>query len=390
MNGQAVAARLYTSQFWLLCFCSFLFFASFNMLIPELPGYLTQLGGEDYKGLIIALFTVTAMISRPFSGKLADRIGRIPVMAFGAMVCFACGFLYPVLSTLSGFFMLRLVHGFSTGFTPTGATAYISDIVPVERRGEAMGIVGTAGTLGMAGGPAVGGLISEYFTLSALFYTSSFLALASIALLFGMKETLPVKQRFAPAMLHVRRIDLFEPRVLMPCLVMLLTAYSYGAVYTLIPDFGAYAGIRNKGLLFTYFTVASLLVRLMAGRASDLYGRPAMLKVSTLVMVVSMAAIAFADDRWSLIAGVTLYGLAQGMTSPTLLAWATDLSDEQHKGRGVSSLFISMEFGIFLGSIISGFMYVNDPGRFPLVFSLCALLNLIAFAYLFHRSRLAQ
>jgi MFS family permease len=47
------------------------------MMIPELSGYLSGLGGADYKGLIIALFTLTAMISRPYSGKLSDTIGRI-------------------------------------------------------------------------------------------------------------------------------------------------------------------------------------------------------------------------------------------------------------------------------------------------------------------------
>ena len=52
------------------------------MIIPELPAFLTSLGGEDYKGLIIALFTLTAGISRPFSGKLADTIGRVPIILF--------------------------------------------------------------------------------------------------------------------------------------------------------------------------------------------------------------------------------------------------------------------------------------------------------------------
>ncbi len=50
------------------------------MLIPELPSYLSNLGGSEYKGLIIALFTLTAGLSRPFSGKLTDTIGRKPVL----------------------------------------------------------------------------------------------------------------------------------------------------------------------------------------------------------------------------------------------------------------------------------------------------------------------
>src|SRR5687767_8109944 len=120
-------ATVYTLKFGLLCASSFLFSASFNMLIPELPAYLSSLGGAEYKGLIIALFTLTAGLSRPFSGKLTDTVGRVPVMAVGSLVCFICGFLYPVLTSVAGFLSLRLFHGFSTGFKPTATAAYIAD-----------------------------------------------------------------------------------------------------------------------------------------------------------------------------------------------------------------------------------------------------------------------
>jgi len=266
MTSGLPASRTYSFQFWMVCVSSLMFFASFNMIIPELPSYLTSLGGADYKGLIISLFTITAMLSRPFSGKLADSIGRVPVMMIGSIVCFVCSMIYPVLTGVIGFFLLRLVHGFSTGFTPTGQTAYLSDIVPANRRGEAMGILGTIGTVGMAGGPALGGFITNHLSQSWMFYCSSALALISIMVLFSIKETLIAKSKFRPSMLRVNRKDIFEPRVLTPCLVMVLCAFSFGTLYTVIPDFGEYVGIRNKGLLFTYFTIASLLVRLVGGK----------------------------------------------------------------------------------------------------------------------------
>jgi MFS family permease len=62
------------------------------------------MGGAEYKGFIIGLFTLTAGISRPFSGRLTDRVGRVPVMAFGSLVCFVCGFLYPVFTTVMPFY----------------------------------------------------------------------------------------------------------------------------------------------------------------------------------------------------------------------------------------------------------------------------------------------
>src|SRR5215217_2520312 len=113
--AQASVESKYTLKFWLLCTSSFLFSSSFNMLIPELPAYLSSLGGAGYKGYIIGLFTITAGLSRPFSGRLTDTIGRVPVMAVGSLVCVLCGLLYPMLTTVAGFLLLRLFHGFSTG-----------------------------------------------------------------------------------------------------------------------------------------------------------------------------------------------------------------------------------------------------------------------------------
>ncbi|HET9487988.1 MAG TPA: MFS transporter [Chryseosolibacter sp.] len=373
---------LYSRQFWFLCLSSLLFFSSFNMIIPELPSFLTSLGGGEYKGLIISLFTVTAMISRPFSGKLADKIGRVPVIMAGSAVCLICSLIYPLLTAVSGFLLLRLIHGFSTGFTPTGQAAYLSDIVPAERRGEAMGFLGTAGTLGMAAGPAIGGMVSNNFGLDAMFYCSSAFALISIIIVINIRETLSSKNRFHYSFLNVKRADLFEPRVLTPCLVMALSAYAYGAMFTIIPDLGEFTGIRNKGLLFTYLTVASLLVRLIGGRASDIYGRKPVLLVSTTTIFIAMMIVAFADSKLELIIGVTIYGLGQGTTSPTLLAWATDLSDINNKGRGIASLYIFMELGIGVGAFASGLIYSNDSANFTITFIVCAALAITGFLYL--------
>jgi len=353
------------------------------MIIPELPAFLTKLGGADYKGLIISLFTLTAMLSRPFSGKLADRLGRKPVIIFGGVVCLICSLFYPWLTTLFGFFLLRFFHGFSTGFSPTGVSAYVSDVIPANRRGEAMGFIGTAGAIGMASGPAIGGGVANQFGLDWMFYLSSFFALIAIAITLGLKETLKEPHEVSFALFKLKKADLFEPLVIAPCLVMVLAAYAYGAVYTLLPDFGQHLGVHNKGLLFTFLTVASLLVRLLAGKASDIFGRVPVLKVTIFLIVLSMAIIGVADKSWMLMAGVSIYGLAQGATSPTLLAWATDLSSDEHRGRGIASLYISMEMGIGFGALISGWVYGNSPANFFLSFAICSLLSLVALIYLF-------
>lgn len=375
---------VYTPGFWLMCLSSFLFFASFNMLLPELPDYLTRLGGADYKGFIIALFTLTAGLSRPFSGKLADTVGRIPVMVFGSLVCFVCGFFYPWTATVAGFLFLRLVHGFSTGFKPTGTAAFVADIVPVERRGEAMGLLGVTGSLGMAAGPSIGGWLATHFSLNTMFYCSSAAALLSLIVQGTMTETLPVtqRQRFSWQLLKLKWDEIIEPRVLAPSLVTLLCLFSYGAVLTVIPDQSGLLGIRNKGLFFTCYTVASLVIRLLAGRASDRYGRVPVLIISSAILAASMALLALARSAEVFLAAAVLFGIGAGLNSPTLYAWTIDLSSEERRGRGVATMYIALEAGIGLGALLAGWIYNNVAGHLSYVHALSALLATVALVYL--------
>ena len=159
----------YGLQYWLLCLSSFLFFTSFNMVIPELPDFMRSLDGEKFIGLHIALFTVTAGVSRPFSGKMTDRWGRIPVMIIGAMVTGIISLFYPFVINIYGFLMLRFLNGFSTGFKPTGTAAYVSDIVPASIRGEAMGIQSFFSMVGMGIGYFISSYIVRFWSMDILF-----------------------------------------------------------------------------------------------------------------------------------------------------------------------------------------------------------------------------
>jgi MFS family permease len=378
------STRLYNIQFWLLCASNFLFSASFQMLLPELPDYLTHLGGAEYKGLILALFTLTAGISRPFSGKLTDTIGRVPIMIFGSLVCVICSALYPLLTTVTGFLLLRLFHGFSTGFKPTATSAYVADVVPFHRRGEAMSVLGMSSSIGMSIAPVIGSAITEGLGINIMFMISSSFALLSVLILVkNMTETLENPQPFSPRLLKINRFEIYEPKALPTFWVQLLVSFSYGAILSLIPDMSKHLGIANKGLFFAVFTLASLFIRLIAGKSSDIYGRVAVLKWSSLVLVISMLMIATAGSFWSFMAAAIVYGLASGMNMPTLQAWAVDLSPEEFRGRGLATMFIALEAGIGLGALISQAIYQNDISKIYMPFYLSAILALVSTVYLF-------
>ncbi|MFC4873783.1 MFS transporter [Negadavirga shengliensis] len=358
----------YTLDFLLLCISSFLFFASFNMIIPELPSYLSSLGGEAYIGYIIALFTLSAGLSRPFSGKLADKIGRIPVMVFGVAVCFFISLLYPLMTTVGGFLLLRFLHGFSTGFTPTGTSAYVADIIPFSKRGEAMGIQSLFGSLGMAAGPALGGYLAGIWGIIPLFYCSSAVSLLSIVILYRLKETLPRREKLNLGHFKLKKNEIIEKRVMGPSLVLFFSVFSFGIVLTIIPDFSVFLGIANKGLFFAVFTLSSLLIRVIAGRASDRYGRIPVLKVAMLTMVLAMILVAQAESRIAFLLAAALYGCAVGMNNPTVTAWTIDLSLEKFRGRALATMYIALEAGIGIGALVSGWLFSVHEQNFQIVF----------------------
>jgi MFS family permease len=373
---------IYTFQFALVCLSSFLFSASFNMLIPELPAYLTAMGGAEYKGLIIALFTLTAGISRPFSGKLTDTIGRVPVMAVGSLVCFVCGFMYPLLTTVAGFLFLRLIHGFSTGFKPTATAAYVADLVPKEKWGEAMGIHGICFSTGLAIGPAIGSTITDHYSINVLFYCSSLFALMSIVILANMKETLPDKARFKFSHLKINKKDIFDWAVLPAVVIIFLTYISYGAILTVISDWSGHLGTSNKGLFFMVFTLTSLLIRFVAGKASDQHGRTLILRVSLGLLALAMFFIAIASSSLMLMLASALYGVATGMLSPTATAWTADLSNPEQRGKAMATMYVSLEAGIGMGALLAGWLFVDDIHMIPVTFYCCSGITILALIYL--------
>jgi MFS family permease len=379
---QKASQTLYTKGFLLLCLSHILFGASFSMIIPELPAYLTSLGGEKYIGLIIALFTLTAGFSRPFSGKLSDTIGRVPVMVVGTIVCVFCSLLYPLVTGVVGFLFLRFIHGFSTGFKPTAATAYAADIVPPHRRGEAMGILGVSLNAGTSGAPPFGSFLVNNYSMDTMFFVSSAVALVSVIILYGMKETLQNKQSFSANMLILKKEEIFHPTGLRPALITFCLYFGFGAILTVVPTQCTYLGIENKGAYLGVITASSIASRLIAGRVSDIYGRLIVLRVAIVCVVGSLIFLGYANSPAWLFSASGVLGFSFGISSPAMFAWAIDRADPAQLGRVLATVYIALEAGIGTGALLSAYLYQNDVSNFTFTFWGIAAVTSLGFFYL--------
>ena len=360
----------------------FFFMTSFNLILPELNNYISILDGADKKGLIITLFTISAAISRPFSGKLADTIGRKKVIYLGIICSFFIMLIYPFSYSVLFFLILRFLHGFSAGFAPTGATALLTDLIPEKSRGHAMGIWGTFISLGIGVGQTLGSWIYLSFGFTILFLIGALFSLIAFILVFWIKETLVNQQKFNFKLLRISWKDVFEPNVLPAAFVMLLSAMCSGMIFVLTPDLSTYLGISNKGFFFGIYVIATILIRLLTSSLSDRIGREKTLLIGCFILVISMLLVGTSNSIVSYIFAAIIFGIATGITSPTMFAWTADLSHEDRRGVGAGTMFIALEFGIMFGALLTLVSYDSSKSTIFITFLIGAIMATIACIYL--------
>ncbi len=365
-----------------MCWALLAFMISFNLFLPELNSFLTDMGGEPYKGLIFFMFSISALISRPFSGKLSDTIGRKKVMYIGVVFGIIAILSYPVFEVIAVFFTLRFIHGISAGFLPTGATALITDVIPTNGRGVAMGIWGTFISVGFGFGNFFATYLEQSLGMTGLFIVAAGFCLLAGFLIMFVRETLPDPQPFQFSHLKVKWNDVIEPSVRPAAFIMFCSATSTGVMFVTTPDISEFLGIENKGWFFLFYMIATIVVRLFASSLSDHIGRRKVLIIGLSFMAISMLTIGFSKEWIQFTIGATLFGVATGISSPTVFAWLADLSPTNRRGVASGTVFMALEFAIMFGALITLSLYDSTILRIPICYTVAASFSLVGVLYL--------
>ena len=111
-------------------------------------------------GTLITINAISSVASTFLAGTFADRFGRKGVMVLSL---FADGILFILMIQANDyltFALLMAARGFSNPLYRVGADAMLADLIPQEDRPEAYALIRMVSNLGIAIGPAVGGLIA--------------------------------------------------------------------------------------------------------------------------------------------------------------------------------------------------------------------------------------
>lgn len=336
---------LFSRDFILTSLSTFTLFASFYFLLITLPIYIEKIGGTESEiGLIIGVFTISAVTLRPFIGQEVDRRGRKIILISGILVFLISMLLYDYTKNVTSLLLLRVLHGVGWGAATTAATTLIADIAPPNRRGEAMGVFGMASNVAMAIGPALSIILLQAYDFSILFSISAGISLVSLLLALPISETM-VKHPKTP---------LFSREALFPSALMFIVSLTYGSIVSFLSLFALKQGIANPGVFFSVFAVTLILVRALAGKLSDIKGRkfviiPGMILISAGLWILSTASV-----LESFLTAALLYGLGFGLVHPSLMAFLVDRVSETGRGAAMGTFTASFDLGIGTGSILLG------------------------------------
>ncbi|HWI61237.1 MAG TPA: MFS transporter [Symbiobacteriaceae bacterium] len=351
---------------YILWACNFVLQMGFSLIMPFLPLYLEELNVHGpavdlWSGIILSANFVVMAIFSPIWGGLSDRTGRKPMMlrsAFGmAAVVWVMGLATSVWHLLG----LRLLQGVAAGFIPA-TMAYMAGIVPRERSGYALGLLGTGATAGVILGPLAGGILSQWIGYRPIFFLTSLSCLVA-----GVVVALTIKEQFTPKprvkgegiMGDFRLVGRY-PIVLAMTVVLFMNTFS---VLTAEPVLARFLKTLDaplawvsflSGLVFSMTGVANLLVAPVAGKLSDRLGSKSLLVACLSGSAVLYIVQGFATATWQMIALRFILGIFTGGLMPAVSGLIARTAPRDLQGRIFGLTNSAIFLGNTLGPLVGG------------------------------------
>ena len=353
---------LLKKPFLLVILINFLLFFSMYLLMPTLPIYALRLGGsKTAAGLIIGLFSVSAVLVRPWFGQLMDSRGRKTVLVIGTIIFFLSTLAYRWTEAVWMLLLLRFVQGVGWGAGSTATGTIAADVIPTFRMTEGMGYYGASSTIAMSFGPALALQMIQSYSFPILFFTSVGFGLAVLIAtvpinyegVHGVNSTtLPADK--GRSQTDAGKLSMIEKTAIAPSLVLLFAAVTFGGIITFLPSYAEFRGVSNVGLFYTVYALVLLVSRPFLGRWADRNGPGPVIILGTLFLIISQIMLMMADNLvWFLVVGF-VYALGFGSVQPVLNAITVSTASVDRRGAANATFFTAWDLGIALGSVSLG------------------------------------
>ncbi len=372
--------------FPVLALCTFSSMIGVGIISPILPLYADQLGATGiWIGAVFGGYSISRAIFMPIIGRYSDRRGRKFFISTGLFVSSLVSLTYILANNIPQLIAVRLVHGAFAGMTVPIARAWVGDIAPRGEEGKWMGYFNAAFTTGMATGPLLGGIITDYYSMEFAFAVMGGVSfVAFVAATFFLHESGQRKEK-DQAELSFRKMSgsslfrgLFMHRM--------MSDLSIGGFVVFFPLYcGVYLGLSVTliGVLLAVSRYLGAFLQILSGRIADRFDRRRLLMMGGLLNFMLLAMIPLASSFWHLLGLLTIRSIGDSIARPAQSA----LSIEEGRRFGMAStmaaLALATSIGMGIGPILNGAFHDYLGGIQPVFYFMAGLglLGIILFSW---------
>lgn len=372
-----IKEKLWNKNFIIACLANFLTACAFNLLMPTIPLYLSEvLKIEASKiGVILSSYALALLLIRPFSGFLVDVYSRKPLYLIG-IVCFILVFFgYYFALTVTFFVILRFIHGLFWGLTSVSANTVAIDIIPASRRAEGIGYFGVTMNIAMALAP---------FIAIKVYDERGFSFLISFALMMGTLAIVAVLFIQIP-----KRIPKSEPKqplsfdrfILIKAIPILLNqlflTFGWGTLAAYAVLYGKSIGVQNSAFFFLFLAGGIILSRVNSGKLVDKGYMHQVILSSSILISLSYLSFSLFHNIYAFNISAFFIGIGYGSLLPALQTIYLNMAPASKRGTANSTYLTGFDLGIGLGMLVGA--SIAEKYDFSVMYLLNSLLCAIAF-----------
>lgn len=369
----AQSTRLITPRFLVVVLSGLCYFLALAMLTPVLPHYVEDsLGaGSVAVGIAVGAFAIGAISLRLYAGRLGDRIGRRVLIIGGALIVALSTLSYGVVHALWWLVLMRVVTGFGEAGFFVGAATMITDLSPVDRRGEAISYWSVAVYGGLSFGPALGEFLRGTARFELTFVVSAALAfVAAVVGLFTVEVEREVTEPPSEQLIHRAAV--------LPGTVLFLGLIPLAGFSAFMPLYASQQLGISSGPIFLLYGILILVVRVVGARLPDRIGGRDTGAIALVLAAVGIGTIAASPTVAGLIVGTAVLAAGMSLMYPALLLLALDGIGDADRASVVGTFSSFFDGSQGIGAFVCGAVVAVSGNRGAFTTgAVCSVLGLV-------------
>lgn len=141
-----------------------------TILATAVPSIVRELGDFDQFPWLFSVYLLAQAVSVPIYSKLADTVGRKPIILIGVglflLGSVLCGFAWSMTALIA----FRAVQGLGAGAVAPMSMTIVGDIYTLAERAKVQGYLASVWAVSSVVGPALGGVFSQFVTWRWIFF----------------------------------------------------------------------------------------------------------------------------------------------------------------------------------------------------------------------------